>query len=142
VQLVKVGPSLEGIFQIFRKSSKLNFFEHSFNKDKSVDQKNIRHKKGMKFALIVELEQLNFINITTAKKKPGPPFQFWLHLVQFSIVRDKTKNQICFRSANQKLQDTNDGLVQMVDISAIRSPRLSHRRMGSDQRVRRQGPIN
>ena len=74
--LVKIGPSLEEIFQIFRKSSKLKFFEHSFNKDKSVGQKNIRHKKCMKFALIVELEQLNFINITIAKKHLGNHFSF------------------------------------------------------------------
>ena len=44
--------------------------------DKSVDQKNIRHKKGMKFALIVELEQLNFINITIAKKHLANHFSF------------------------------------------------------------------
>ena len=28
------------------------------------------------------------------------------------------------RSANQKLQDTNDGLVQMVDVNSLRSPRV------------------
>ena len=32
-----------------------------------------------------------------------------------------------FREANQKLQDTNDGLVQMVDESVLRSPRVSKR---------------
>ena len=31
------------------------------------------------------------------------------------------------RSANQKLQDTNDGLVQIVDVNSLRSPRPSKR---------------
>ena len=34
--MVKVGPPLDGIFQKFRKSSKLKSFENSLNKDKSV----------------------------------------------------------------------------------------------------------
>ena len=41
------------------------------------------------------------------------------------------------RSANQKLQDTNDGLVQMVDVSSLRSPRVTPRRFRNDDDERR-----
>ena len=50
-----------------------------------------------------------------------------------SRTHEKNKHQtigyslFLYRSANQKLQDTNDGLVQMVDVSALRSPRPSKR---------------
>lgn len=42
------------------------------------------------------------------------------------------------RTANQKLQDTNDGLVQMVDVGTLRSPRLPirskrHREIGDER---------
>ena len=40
---------------------------------------------------------------------------------------DFVKMNVFFRSANQKLQDTNDGLVHMVDVNVLRSPRLTRK---------------
>ena len=42
------------------------------------------------------------------------------------------------RQANQKLQDTNDGLVQMVDVNSLRSPRVV-RKVGNGAKRRGSG---
>ena len=62
-------------------------------------------------------------------------YDFFFKSIITFLCQDLTKNKLrlrdilffLYRSANQKLQDTNDGLVQMVDVSALRSPRPSKR---------------
>ena len=46
----------------------------------------------------------------------------------------RIKFSLFYRNANQKLQDTNDGLVQMVDVNSLRSPRVVRKGAKSPRR--------
>ena len=63
-----VLPVLDEICQNILKIFKTKKFENSFNKDKSVDLEKISDtRNGMKFALIMKLAQVNFINAEVVK---------------------------------------------------------------------------
>jgi hypothetical protein len=53
----------------------------------------------------------------------------------FSSVKQKIFKcvSIPYRNANQRLQDTNDGLRTVVDLSALNSPRPMRRSLVGDQ---------
>ena len=68
-KIANAGPGYDEITLKLWKSSKLKFFENPFNMDKSVSRsiRNTMHKKGIKFAPVVELAKLKFTYIIVVK---------------------------------------------------------------------------
>ena len=61
--------------------------------------RHTKHKKGLKLALVVELEKLNFTYISTKIAKAGPGFDDWSEhppvLISSSSTIHKKRPKVC-----------------------------------------------